>query len=112
MRLPDAQDEDFQLHWDVLRMVLEDATHKLTRQRILDDWPADYAKPDTTTLWRWLTRAVALSLIATDGTGRKNSPFRYWLPQSEARWKKDPLYVLMEQQEKDMKLLRGVMGEG
>jgi AAA domain len=111
VRLPDTQDDDFQQHWDILRMVLEDATHKLTRQQILDDWPADYAKPDAGTLWRWLTRAVALSLIATDGTGHKNSPFRYWLPQSEARWKKDAMYVLREQREKDREVLRGVMGE-
>ena len=102
VRLPDAQDEDFQEHWDVLRMVLEDATQKLTRQEILDDWPADYAKPETTTLWRWLKRAVAMNLIASDGTGRKNKPFRYWLPQNEAKWKENPLYGLFERQDKEL----------
>ena len=102
VRLPDTQDEDFQEHWDVLRMVLEDATQKLTRQEILDDWPADFAKPETTTLWRWLKRALQMTLIASDGTGRKNKPFRYWLPQNEAEWKKNPLYGLFEQQEKDL----------
>ena len=56
----DAADEEFQRHWDVLRMVLEDVPQKVTRQDILDEWPADFAKPNSATLWRWLKRAFAL----------------------------------------------------
>ena len=110
VRLPDTQDEEFQEHWDVLRMVLEDATKKLTRQEILAEWPADFEKPNNGTLWRWLTRAVAASLIATDGTGRKSKPFRYWWPETEVEWKKNPLYGLLEQQEKDREWLREMVG--
>jgi len=47
---------------------------------MLDDWPADYDKPDSTTLWRWLSRAVAQGVVRQEGTGRPNDPFRYWLP--------------------------------
>ncbi len=110
VRLPDAPDDDFQEHWDVLRMVLEDATRKLTRQQILDDWPPDYAKPAGATLWRWLNRAVEMHLIASDGSGHKNQAFRYWLPAREAEWRKDPLYRLNEQQEQDLKMLLEATG--
>jgi hypothetical protein len=52
--------------------------------KICDCSPVDFAKPETTTFWRWLKRALQMSLVASDGTGRKNKPFRYWLPQNEA----------------------------
>jgi hypothetical protein len=102
VRLADTPDDDFHEHWDALRIVLEDAPRKLTRQEILADWPTDFARPEIGTLWRWLTRAVTCQLIASDGTGRKNSPFRYWLPQQEAEWQKDPLYNLLERQEREL----------
>ena len=37
-----------------------------------------------------------------DGTDRKNKPFRYWLPQNEAEWKKNPLYGVFERQEEEL----------
>jgi hypothetical protein len=105
VRLPDADDAGFQQHWDVLRMVLEDATQELTRRDILDEWPADFAKPNTGTLWRWLTHAVTSGLVQMSGTGRKADPFRYWLPGAPERWRReDPLYDLYKQQEKAKKL--------
>ena len=93
--LPDA-DANLNEQWDVLRMVLEDARHKLTRREILDDWPEDYPKPVTQTLWRWLQDAVTSKLIEVEGTGRKNDALRYWLPSSMARWHEDTLYELFE----------------
>ena len=63
----------------VLLWVLADAARKLTRAELLDRWPADYKKPDAATLWRWLDRAVTDGLVVVEGTGRANSPFRYWL---------------------------------
>jgi hypothetical protein len=42
--------------WEPLRLVLEDAPQKLTRQDILDEWPPDFERPERTTLWRWLDR--------------------------------------------------------
>jgi AAA domain len=111
VRLHDAEDEGFHEHWDVLRMVLEDAPKELTRQQILDDWPADFLKPARPTLWRWLGRAVAGGLVLSDGTGRKTDPFRYWLPGAEERWRaENPLYDLERQQKKELELLFGKRG--
>lgn len=103
--LPDAGDEDFHQHWDVLRMVLEDVPQKVTRHDILDEWPDDFPKPSSATLWRWLNKALADGLIVTEGTGRKADPYRYWLPNSEERWRAEqPLYDLFAKQERDLKL--------
>jgi hypothetical protein len=44
------------------------------------------------TLRRWLERAVEEGLVRRDGGGRRDSPYRYWLPESEARWRQDPLW--------------------
>jgi hypothetical protein len=86
-------------------MVLEDDKQKLTRLDILDEWPADFAKPSTGTLWNWLKRAVAAKLIQIEGTGHKADPFRYWLATTEERWRKErPLYGLFEQQRQQLKL--------
>jgi hypothetical protein len=69
--------------------VLSDASTKLTRQEILDRWSADYSKPDSSTLWRWLSRALAQGLVRQEGTGRAGDPFRYWLPEREALMRPD-----------------------
>jgi hypothetical protein len=101
----DAADEDFHRHWDTLRMVLDDAPQKLTRQDILDEWPPDFPKPAPATLWKRLTHAVQTNLILTEGTGRKADPFRYWLPTSEPRWREQSIcYDIVEQQRRDLKL--------
>lgn len=101
LALPDAADEDFHRQWDTLRMVLEDAPQKLTRLDILDEWPADFAKPTPATLWKWLAKAVAQNLVLIEGTGRKADPFRYWLAATEARWRAErPLYDYFEKLER------------
>ena len=102
--LTDTDDEGFSEHWTVLRMVLDDAPQKLTRLDILDEWPADFAKPAPITLWRWLESAVAANLVKVEGKGSKSDPFRYWLAEAEARWREDPFYEVMEQQRRDLKL--------
>jgi hypothetical protein len=75
--------------WPALLDVLSDACTKLTRQEILDRWPPDYSKPDSSTLWRWLGRAVAQGLARQLGTGRPGDPFRYWLPARELMMRPD-----------------------
>ena len=65
-----------------------------TRREILADWPPDFDSPDKATLWKWLDRAVAQGLVCQEGNGRKNDPFRYWLPGQEAKWEKDALRLL------------------
>ncbi len=100
----DPLEADFQASWQPLRMVLEDAPQKLTRQDILAEWPPDFAKPPPATLWRWLDGAVQRGLIACEGAGRKADPFRYWLPEREAVWKEDPFYDILEAQRRQLNL--------
>jgi hypothetical protein len=102
--LSETDDDGFNEHWDVLRGVLEDAPQKLTRPDILDEWPDDFPKPASVTLWRWLQLAEAAGLVQVEGRGRRTDPFRYWLAAAEARWRQDPLYEILEQQHRDLKL--------
>jgi hypothetical protein len=74
-----AADESSQ----VVFMVLEDASERLTQRQILEWWPDDFRKPDPTTIWRALQRGVEQGLIRQTGTGRRNDPRRYWLPSQE-----------------------------
>jgi hypothetical protein len=92
--LPASDNDGFSEHWDVLRMVLEDAPQKLTRLDILDEWPDDFPKPCPATLWKWLKSAQAAGLVKVEGTGRKADSFRYWVDAAEARWRQHPLYDL------------------
>jgi AAA domain len=62
---------------DVLLRLLRDAVHPLTRSEILSAWPADHAKPNDVTLWRWLRRAVMDGQVLRAGTGRRCHPFVY-----------------------------------
>ena len=106
-RIPDLADgpiDDYLANWDHLRGVLEDAPQKLTRHDILDEWPADFDKPGITALRNWLDRALALGAIVCAGSGRKKDPFRYWLPEREAVWKQAPLYDLLEEKRRKLKL--------
>jgi hypothetical protein len=78
-------EEDQAVLPEALRLLLDGAPHKLTRQEILDGWLPDFLPaPDGSTLTRWLLRAVAGGQVCRDGTGRRNHPFRYWLPEREA----------------------------
>jgi hypothetical protein len=95
--LPDEPDDASSLGWQAFRMVLEEARHKLNRTEILSHWPEEYDKPNPATLWKWLDRAVATGMLSHDGTGRRNDPFRYWLPEREAVWKDDPIHQLFEE---------------
>jgi hypothetical protein len=79
-----------------VRLVFEKASQKLTREDILAEWPADHAKPNAVTLWRWLSRGVELGQIACKGADHRTDPHRYWLPQREEVWKQDFLYEMIE----------------
>jgi hypothetical protein len=93
LALGDFEAAEFTASWEVLRAVLNGADHKLTRSEILRAWPRARPAPAPITLWHWLDRAVAQSLLRCDGAGRKKSPFRYWLPAREEAWRADPLAV-------------------
>lgn len=82
-RVDDAEDE-FELAWNELALILADAGGKLTRREIHGAWPGDVQPPCESTLWRWLDLAVAKGLAHVEGAGRKGRPFRYWLAEREA----------------------------
>jgi hypothetical protein len=106
--LGELSEEAFTANWEVLFTVLTAANDKLTRREILEHWPIVEVRPDESTLWRWLERAVADGRLLRDGTGRSNSPFKYWLKEAQQRWKRSPYYMpeleLMEVLEPDAKL--------
>jgi hypothetical protein len=76
--MPDAQSA---VCWEILRLVLQDVNTRVTQREILEHWPEDFVKPDVGTVSRTLKRAVAEGRVAQQGTGRKNDPYRYWLPE-------------------------------
>jgi hypothetical protein len=73
--------------WDeyahALKLVLGDAWDRLSVREILEKWPDDFQMPDFTTINRALKRGLEKGEIRQLGTGRKNDPFRYWLPGKE-----------------------------
>jgi hypothetical protein len=98
--IPDPLVAEFQENWRLVCMVLEDAPQKLTRQDILAEWPPDFDKPAPATLRRWLDRAVEQDAVKVEGRGRKCDPLRYWLPETEAKWRErvgPELYDLLQQ---------------
>jgi hypothetical protein len=76
-------DEAWEESSNVLRRVLEDAHERLTMKQILEQWPEDFPKPDRATIYRALKRGVEQGFIRRSGTGRKDDPYRYWLPERE-----------------------------
>ena len=71
--------------WPVLRRLLEQSKDTLTRQEVLEEWPLNVPKPSETAVWQWLERAVEQGEVCRLGTGRRNSPFRYYLAGREPR---------------------------
>jgi hypothetical protein len=90
--LPGANvlDEEFAGQWQTLYAVLAQAPQKPTRADIRRSWP-EGPPPGKVTLSRWLEGAVSRELLLKDGRGRRDHPFRYWLPEREAVWRHDPL---------------------
>jgi hypothetical protein len=86
-----ADAESFAGGWPVLRMVLEDARHKLTRREVKAQWPEDHPSPGMTILWEWLVAAVEAGLAVRSGAGRRHDPFRYYLPGREEELREDVL---------------------
>lgn len=86
-------DEEFASRWRLMETLLRQADRKLSREDILAGWPAE-ERPDAKTVYRWLRRAVEAGMLRQDGLGHRNGPFRYWLPESEERWREDPLAML------------------
>ena len=83
---------EFAARWDVLQVILATAEQKFTRLDVAQRWPGK--PPEESSLSRWLDRAVDLGLLRKDGRGQKGHPYRYWLPEREAAWRRDPLAII------------------
>jgi AAA domain len=92
----DPGGEEFLAGWSVLRLVLEEANSKMTRRSVMSLWPPDFPKPSDPTLYRWLERAVELRYVSREGTGRRNEPFVYWMPEREEHFNEEILRPLPE----------------
>jgi hypothetical protein len=89
-----VRDETFERGWSLIEALLrENKGRKLSRKQIYNDW-LERRKPDRSTLWRWLDRAVALRRLRQEGGGFKSDPYRYWLPGDKAEWTPDLLDFL------------------
>ena len=108
--LGDFEEETFVRGWPLLRAVLSEARNKQTRKEILGEWPPDHDRPGEVTLWRWLERAIARGLVSRAGSGTRKEPYRYWLPDQEAAWRNDPLWLLEEQQREAARWVEEMMG--
>jgi AAA domain len=81
--LPD--DDEFNANWQVVHMVLEDASAELTRKEMLEQWPADYPRPKFNTLWTWLDQAFQRGLILRAGAGRRKDPLPLFPRREDGR---------------------------
>jgi hypothetical protein len=77
---------EFSERWQKLQAVLSEADEPLTRRAILAIWPGDEPPPSDSALYRWLTKAEELGLVAHFGTGGRYDPHAYRLAAAE-----DPL---------------------
>jgi len=103
----DFEEVEFTQSWQPLRLELEGAASRLTLQEIRKQW-SGFEPPDEVTLWRWLKRAVGLGLVLRDGAGRRNDPFRYWLPGMEEKWRADPFSLEALGELGDLQAIPGV----
>ncbi len=79
--LGDFEEATFADGWAVLHTVLAVAARPLSVRELVKEWPPDSKPPAEQTLWRWLDRAVSVGSLRREGAGRRNDPFRYFLPE-------------------------------
>jgi hypothetical protein len=84
-----VDESEFHVNWRMLQSILEQADRKLTATEIRERWPAA-PPPSKRAVLRWLARASADGPLCRDGDGIKQSPYRYWLPAMEEKWRQDP----------------------
>jgi len=104
----DFAEEEFRRCWEDLAAVLAGAAEPLTCRQIQADWPEGSPRPSQPTLSRWLARALRGDLVRCAGSGRRNDPYRYWLPGQEDQW---AAAARAREQEAKHGLLRSVFGD-
>jgi hypothetical protein len=103
-------DEEFREQWEQLAGFFATAPDKLTRRELRALLPSGPGTPSDRTLLRWLERAVAENLLQRDGTGHRNAPFRYWLPERDAELKESPLAQMLREDAEGLARLRRLDG--
>jgi hypothetical protein len=83
--LGDFEEAAFADGWAVLHTVLAGAARPLSVREVVKAWPPDSKPPAEQTLWRWLDRALGAGTLRREGAGRRNDPFRYFLPEMPER---------------------------
>jgi hypothetical protein len=87
-------DQEYEEIWERLRRVFAGASAKMSQREVAGKLAAGGEETTRATLWRWLDQAVTRGLLLREGDGNKGSPYRYWLPGQEEKWKDDPLHEL------------------
>jgi hypothetical protein len=87
-------DREYEEVWERLRPIFAAARTKMSQRELAGKLAAGGEEPNRGTLWRWLDQAVTRGLLLREGDGNKGSPYRYWLPGQEEKWKDDPLHEL------------------
>jgi DNA-binding PadR family transcriptional regulator len=59
--------------------------------------PTTHPQPKPTTLYDWLTKAFERGLVRIEGTGHRDEPYEYYLPEKMEEWKKNPMFELERQ---------------
>ena len=99
--LPDGPPEAAFASLETVRQLLSQSSVPLTRQEILDRWPASEPRPHVDSLWRTLTRGCEQGVFVRSGEGTRAEAFRYGLAPHEptpggTRSMKDPIRCVGE----------------
>jgi AAA domain len=79
----DSNEKRFREHWPHMQAILAKRTTPATHREVLMDWPIEIEKPPASVLYRWLNRAAEEGLVERTGTGARDKPYRYALPEGE-----------------------------
>lgn len=100
-----ALPDDFSACWAELRKVFENARGPLSREEVRKDWPPELQRPTANLLWKWLARAQQHGKIVREGTGRRNDPYRYFMPEKMKQWMADPIFQMNRQAREDRQII-------
>ena len=89
-------DQEYEEVRERLRPTFAAALAKRPQREVAAKLAAGGEGPNRGTVWRWLDQAVTRGLLLREGEGNKASPYRYWLPGQEEKWKDDPMHQLHE----------------
>lgn len=71
----------FEENWPIIEAILKQRYDFSTHREVIADWPADRSPPSSTQLYEWLSKAAERKFVVRLGSGTKNDPFRFRLPE-------------------------------